>query len=193
LARINIAADADIVKELEKEVKSRGYTIYAVTNIALRAILEVLKSGEDSTTLLDLVELYKISKDLDLIPIPSWFIESLVKLGYEKDQKKFEEICEGAGKQLSSYFKSRASNFEDLIQIYSEVKGVLPIKDISVKSSGDEIFDIRLTGTGFNVEATLCAGLAFKKILETYSFEVKEINPSPGGIVFIRARYSRPA
>ncbi len=193
MARVNIAADADIVKELEKEVKSRGYTIYAVTNIALKAILEVLKSGEDSTTLRDLVELYKVSKDLDLIPVPSWFIESLVKLGYEKDKKSLEEICEGAGKQLSSYLKSRASSFEDLLKIYSEIRGVLPIKDINVKSGGDGTFDIRLTGTGFNVEATLCAGMAFKKILETYSFEIKELSPSPGGIIFMRAKYLGPS
>ncbi|AWR93458.1 hypothetical protein [Acidianus brierleyi] len=192
MARVNIAADAELIKELEKEVKSRGYTIFAVTNIALKAILELLKSGEDSTTLQNLVEMYKITKDLDIIPIPSWYIENLVKLAYEKDSKSFQDICDGTGEQLSSYLKSRASSFEDLLNLYSEIRGVLPIKDINVKKGSGDSIDIRLTGTGFNIESTLCAGRVFKKILEAYSFEVIEMTTSPGGIIFVKAKYSRP-
>lgn len=189
VARVNIAADAEIVKELEREAKSRGYTIFSLTNIALKSMLELIRSGEDSTTLSHLVEFYKITKDLDIIPVTSWYIENLVKLAYEKDQKALEEICDGAGQQISSYLRSRASTFEELLQIYDTIKSVLPIKDIRIKRVNDEIIEIRITGSGFSSESTLCTSKVFRKILEAYYFEILEMTYSPGGIVFTRVKY----
>ncbi|MFP3260859.1 MAG: hypothetical protein RXQ22_08260 [Sulfolobus sp.] len=58
MPRVNVAADAEIIEELEQEVKKRGYTMYAITNIALKAILEILKEGGDSETLSSLQQLW---------------------------------------------------------------------------------------------------------------------------------------
>lgn len=191
MPRVNIAADAELMKELEKEAKSRGYTIYSLTNVSLKAMLELIKSGEDSTTLMSLVEFYKISKDLEIIPVTSWYIESLVKLAYDKDQKALEEICEGAGQQISSYLKSRASSFHELLGIYGYVKSVLPIKDINVKQGADSSLEIRVTGSGFSKEATFCTSRVLKKILESFSFEILDLTYSPGGIIFAKAKFSK--
>lgn len=191
MPRVNIAADADLMKELEKEAKSRGYTIYSLTNISLRAMLELIKNGEDSTTLTSLVEFYKISKDLEIIPVTSWYIESLVKLAYEKDQKALEEICEGAGQQISSYLKSRASSLEELLEIYNNIRSALPIKDINVRQSSNSVLEIRVTGSGFSKEATFCTSRVFKKILETYNFEVLDLSYSPGGIILAKIKVNK--
>jgi hypothetical protein len=189
LPRVNIAADSDLIRELEKEAKSKGYTIYSLTNLALKAMLEMIRSGEDSTKLQDLVELHKIFKDLDVIPITSWYIESLAKLAYEKDQKAFQTICEGAGQQLASYLKSRASSLEELLVVYEGVKSALPIKDMKIKRVDHDMVELRLTGTGFSLESTFCASMVLKKILESYDFETVELVPSPGGIIYAKAKY----
>ncbi|ARM75023.1 hypothetical protein [Acidianus manzaensis] len=191
MARVNIAADAELMKELEKEAKSKGYTIYSLTNIALKAMLDLIQSGEDSTTLTNLVDFYKITKDLDIIPVTSWYIESLVKLAYEKDAKTLEEICEEAGQQLSSYLKSRASTFDEIIEMYNNVRSVLPIKDIKVKQGSDSSLEIRVTGSGFSKESTFCTSRVFKKILEAYNFEILEISYSAGGIIFAKAKIGK--
>lgn len=191
MPRVNIAADAELMKELEKEAKSRGYTIYSLTNISLKAMLELIRSGEDSTTLTSLVEFYKISKDLEIVPVTSWYIESLVKIAYEKDQKGLEEICEGAGQQISSYLKARASTLEELLEIYSNVKSVLPIKDINVKQAADSTLEVRVTGSGFSKEATFCTSRVLKKILEAYNFEIVDLTYSPGGIIFAKVKLSK--
>lgn len=189
MPRINIAADSDLIKELEKEAKSKGYTIYSLTNLALKAMLEMIRSGEDSTKLQDLVELHKIFKDLDVIPITSWYIENLAKLAYEKDLKAFQSICEGAGQQLASYLKSRASTLEELLLVYEGVKSALPIKDMKIKRVDEDVVELRLTGTGFSLESTFCASMVMKKILENYGFVTLELTPSPGGIIYVKARY----
>ncbi|QKR00410.1 hypothetical protein GWK48_08525 [Metallosphaera tengchongensis] len=190
MGRVNIAADSELIKELEKEAKSRGYTIFSLTNLALRAMLEMIRMGEDSTKLQELVELHKIFKDLDVVPITSWYIESLAKLAYEKDQKAFQTVCEGAGLQVASYLKSRASTLEELIVVYENVKSVLPIKDLKVKKIEDDEFEVRLTGTGFSLESTFCASMVFKKVLESYGFTVLDLTPSPGGIIYAKAKFS---
>ncbi|EZQ02067.1 hypothetical protein CM19_11405 [Candidatus Acidianus copahuensis] len=189
MGRVNIAADSELVKELEKEAKSKGYTIFSLTNTAIKAMTDLIKSGEDSSTIQNLVEFYIIGKDLDIIPVTSWYIESLAKICYEKDIKAFEEICEGAGQQLSSYLKSRAPTFDGLMEIYDSVKSVLPIKDIHVKAGSDEEIEIRVTGSGFSKESTFCTSKVFQKILEGYSFNVIEMNYSPGGIIIAKAKY----
>ncbi|MFP3201935.1 MAG: hypothetical protein RXR43_06775 [Sulfolobus sp.] len=193
MPRVNVAADAEIIEELEQEVKKRGYTMYAITNIALKAILEILKEGGDSETLFSLVEYYRTMKDLEIIPVTVWYLENLVKIAYSADQKKTLEVCETTGLQLASYLKTKANTIADLLEIYSKLKEILPVKDISIRQNSESI-EIRITGSGFGIESTSCASLIVKKILEEYGFEIETLTPSPGGIIFIKAKIkkSRP-
>lgn len=187
MPRVNIAADSEILEELEQEAKRKGYTLFAITNLALKAVAEVLKEGGDSETLMSLVEYYKIIKDLEIIPVTVWYMENLIKLAYESDQNKAIEVCENTGVQIASYLKTKASTLSELLDIYDKVKEILPIKDISVKQNGDTI-DLRITGSGFGIESTTCAASILKKILEEYGFNILSITPSPGGIILVKAK-----
>lgn len=187
MPRANLAADAELIEELEQEVKKRGYTMYAITNLALRAILEILKEGGDSETLNSLVEYYKTVKDLEIVPVTVWYLENIVKLAYEYDKNKASEVCEITGIQLASYLKTKASNLSDLVELYEKIKELIPVKDIAIKQNGETI-DIRITGTGFGLESTTCASIILKKILEEYGFEVISLNPTPGGIILVKAK-----
>lgn len=187
MPRANLAADAELIEELEQEVKKKGYTMYAITNLALKAVLEILKEGGDSETLNSLVEYYKIIKDLEIVPVTVWYLENIMKLAYDHDKNKAIEICETTGMQLASYLKTKANTLSDLIEIYDKIKEILPVKDISVKQ-GDETVDIRITGTGFGIESTTCASLILKKIVEEYGLDVISINPTPGGIILLKAK-----
>ena len=190
MPRVNVAADAEIIEELEQEVKKRGYTMYAITNIALKAILEILKEGGDSETLPSLVEYYRTMKDLEIIPVTVWYLENLVKIAYSADQKKTLEVCETTGLQLASYLKTKANTIADVLEIYSKLKEILPVKDISIRQNSESI-EIRITGSGFGIESTSCASLIVKKILEEYGFEIETLTPSPGGIIFIKAKIKK--
>ncbi len=190
MPRVNVAADAEIIEELEQEVKKRGYTMYAITNIALKAILEILKEGGDSETLSSLVEYYRTTKDLEIIPVTVWYLENLVKIAYSADQKKTLEVCETTGLQLASYLKTKANTIADVLEIYSKLKEILPVKDISIRQNSESI-EIRITGSGFGIESTSCASLIVKKILEEYGFEIETLTPSPGGIIFIKAKIKK--
>lgn len=187
MPRVNIAVDSVILEELEQEAKRKGYTLFAITNLALKAVTEILKEGGDSETLLSLVEYYKIVKDLEIIPVTTWYLENLIKVAYESDKNKVTEICEATGAQVASYLKTKASTLSDLLSIYDQVKEILPIKDISIKQNGDTI-DLRITGSGFGIESTTCASNILKKILEEYGFQIISITPSPGGIILVKAK-----
>jgi len=187
LPRVNIAADSDVLEELEQEAKRKGYTLFAITNLALKAVAEILKEGGDSETLMSLVEYYKIVKDLEIVPVTVWYLENLIKVAYESDQNKVTEICEATGVQVASYLKTKASTLSELMNIYDQIREILPIKDISVKQNGDMI-DLRITGSGFGIESTTCASNILKKILEEYGFHIISMTPSPGGIILVKAK-----
>lgn len=189
MPRVNIAADSDVLDELEQEAKKKGYTLYAITNLALKAVAEILKEGGNSETLVSLVEYYRIIRDLEIVPVTVWYLENLTKMAFENDQKKAIEICEATGMQVASYLKTKASTLSELLDIYDKVKEMLPVKDISAKQNGDSI-DFRITGSGFGLESTTCAAHILKKILEEYGFNVLSITPSPGGIILVKAKAS---
>jgi len=187
LPRVNIAADSDVLEELEQEAKRKGYTLFAITNLALKAVAEILKEGGDSETLMSLVEYYKIVKDLEIVPVTVWYLENLIKIAHESDQNKVAEICETTGVQIASYLKTKASTLSELMNIYDQIREILPIKDIYIKQNGD-IIDLRITGSGFGIESTTCASNILKKILEEYGFHIISMTPSPGGIILVKAK-----
>lgn len=187
MPRVNIAADSDVLEELEQEAKRKGYTLFAITNLALKAVAEILKEGGDSETLMSLVEYYKIVKDLEIVPVTVWYLENLIKIAYESDQNKVAEICETTGVQIASYLKTKASTLSELMNIYDQIREILPIKDIYIKQNGD-IIDLRITGSGFGIESTTCASNILKKILEEYGFHIISMTPSPGGIILVKAK-----
>ncbi|AKA72499.1 hypothetical protein SULI_00225 [Saccharolobus solfataricus] len=187
MPRVNIAAEADLIEQLENEAKKRGYTIYSLTNAALKALLKLLKEGEDANTLESLVDYYTISKALDIVPVTSWFLENLTKLAYEKDNKQYENMCEEVGEQIGSFLRSKASTLDELFDFYNAIKIALPIRNVSIKNTGDMI-EFRITGTGFSLISTLCAGKIFSKIAEEYDLSIQDVDVVPGGIVTIKAK-----
>lgn len=188
MARINIAADSEIVKELEQEAKRKGYTMYAITNIALKSLVKLLKNGEDALTLDKLVNLFLLSKSIDTIPIPIWFLESVIKTVHEKDKNAYIELCEAAGSQLAVFLKSRAQDLYELMNLYTEVKGIFPIKEFYISEGNNGSLSIRISGTGFSQEATECTALAMKKLLSAYNVEIIKVDISPS-IVTILGKY----
>jgi hypothetical protein len=60
---------------------------------------------------------------------------------------------------------------------------------MKIKRVDDDMVELRLTGTGFSLESTFCASMVLKKILESYDFETVELVPSPGGIIYAKAKY----
>lgn len=187
MPRVNIAAEADLIEQLENEAKKRGYTIYSLTNAALKALLKLLKEGENANTLESLVDYYTISKALDIVPVTSWFLENLTKLAYEKDNKQYENMCEEVGEQIGSFLRSKASTLDELFDFYNAIKIALPIRNVSIKNTGDMI-EFRITGTGFSLISTLCAGKIFSKIAEAYDLSIQDVDVVPGGIVTIKAK-----
>jgi hypothetical protein len=189
LTRVNIAADGKLVEELEREAKKRGYTLYAVTNIALKAITKILKEGEDVSSLESLVEFYLMAKALDLVPVTSWFLDNLSRIAYEGSQDKYSEICKSAGKQLALYLKTRANSLEEVLVLYNLMKPILPINEIVVKKKENDEIEMRITGTGFSLESTLCAKDVVVNVMESYGFKILSAIPSPGGVIVLIAKY----
>jgi len=188
MPRVNIAADGTIVDELEKEAKKRGYTLYSLTNVALKALLKLLKEGEDVSSVESLIEFYLISKGLDLVPVTSWFLDNLSRLVYKNNEKEFIELCRSTGKQLALYLKTKASTLEEILLLYNTMRSILPINEIAVKRRSNDEIEMRITGTGFSLESTTCAKEVAVNVLESYGFKVLSATASPGGVIVINAK-----
>jgi|ECHhosMinimDraft_1075155.scaffolds.fasta_scaffold00881_3 hypothetical protein len=190
MGRINVAADEQIVRELEQEAKRRGFTMFSVTNFALRTALKVMKEGEDLQLMESLLEFYKIAKGINLVPITAWYLDNISVRAYQKDREGFEQICEGAGEQLASYLKGRVRDLSSLLNLYEVLKPALPINEVVIREK-DGLFEIQVSGSGFSKESTTCAGKVLSKVVEAYGLKVFDMTASPGGIITAKARINQ--
>lgn len=187
LKRATIAASESLVDQLESEAKDRGYTIYSLTNTALEAMLELVKDNYPPDTLKALVRFYKISQTLRIVPVTDWFIEKVTEELYKSNKDKLKEICEQTGEQLAVFLQGQAPTIEDLLELWDDVKAVLPINNVSLRNKDDEII-ITITGSGFSHEATECSAWIASKIFESYGLKIVNVTGKQGGIILIKAK-----
>ncbi|BBD72338.1 hypothetical protein HS1genome_0727 [Sulfodiicoccus acidiphilus] len=187
MRRINLAADQNVAAELESEAKKRGYTLYAVTNMALKLAVRAMKEGADLELLEGLLEFYRVMKSMDAVPVTSWYLDNVSKLCFSANQQEFLSICEAAGDQLASYLKGRAKDLSGVLEIYKVIRELLPISEISINAE-DGFTEVRVAGTGFSRESTTCAARAFSRMLESFGLRTVELSASPGGIIYLKLR-----
>lgn len=189
MGRINVAADEQIVKELEAEAKRRGYTMYSLTNAALKLTLKVLKEGEDLSIIESLLEFYRISKNMSIVPVTAWYLDSISISMYQNDREGFEKICRDAGEQLGAFLRLRARSLDELLEVYESVKPVLPISNIMIRPDNGGV-EVQVSGSGFSRESTICASQVLTKVVEAFGMKVTSIVASPGGIIIARVAFN---
>ncbi|BCU67054.1 hypothetical protein HS7_04910 [Sulfolobales archaeon HS-7] len=187
MARVNVAADEKIVEQLEDMAKKKGYTMFFLTNVALKLVLEVLREGEDLSTLEALIELFKITKSINVIPVTAWYLDNVSVTMFKESKEEFDKICSESGEQLGLYLKLRAKTLTELLQLYEKVKPVLPISSIVVREVNGDV-EMQVSGTGFSRESTYCASKSLKRLLEAFGMKVSSVESSPGGIILARFR-----
>ncbi|MDG6993833.1 MAG: hypothetical protein JRN36_02930, partial [Nitrososphaerota archaeon] len=105
MARANISLDRDVFDSFSAQVDRNGKTIYASTNEWLGAASEILAEGRDAKDLLRLWRSYSVLKQVDVITLPSDFVDDAIGKLYEADKVGILEMFDRLGSNLVGLLK----------------------------------------------------------------------------------------
>lgn len=189
MPRTNIAVDSETADSLTVEATRENKSLYALSNEALSAVLEICKDGGSPREVYPSWRMSRILKDTDAIPLPGDFVEKLMKKVFAIDREWLLKEWFDEGKRIGSYLHMYAEEFQQLARMIDELQGLLPVKRVEierVEEQGMKSVLVRIIGAGFSHESTMCTEQFLIGILSAYPYKIKDSKISEG-LIEVRA------
>lgn len=87
MARTNISVDQSVFDEFSYQAKRQNKTLFAFANESLSAIAKISAEGGSAADLLKMWRSVSLLKQLDVITLPSDFIDELIAKHYSVDKQ----------------------------------------------------------------------------------------------------------
>ena len=172
MARTNISIDKKVFDEFAAEADQRKMTLFAFANESLSAITNICREGGTPEELYKIWRVLSILRQVDVITLPTDFVEELIELLYHSDKAltlaKFRDL----GTSLIGLLKMAAENIEDLSPLAKDFGFFIPIKHFSLTSNDEGRIQVDVVGAGKGMETTQCSAEFLKSILVGYGYSV---------------------
>lgn len=180
MVRTNISIDKKVFDEFAAEADQRKMTLFAFANDSLSAITKISQEGGNPEEVYKIWRVLSVLKQVEVITLPSDFIEKLIELLYHSDKvltlAKFRDL----GTSLIGQLKMVAPNIEDLTLLAKDFGFIVPIKRFSVTSYREGYIQVDAVGVGKGMETTECSAEFVKSILVGYGYKVTKEELYPG-------------
>jgi hypothetical protein len=171
--------DHAIFQEFSFQAKSQDKSLFAFANESLSAISKISAEGGNPADLYRLWRSITLLKQLDVITLPSDFVDELIGRQYTVDKEKLLRMFRDLGSKLVGVLKIAAENLDDLAQLATDFTGLLPLKQFKITRlrNGDTV-EIGIIGAGRRIESTECSFEFLQSILNGYGYTVtkRELN-----------------
>jgi len=193
MARTNIAVDEETAESLADEASRENKSLYALTNEALAAVLEVCKYGGTPKEVYPSWRFSRILKDADAIPLPGDLMEKLIKKMYSSEKVWLLNEWYEEGKRIGSYLRMYAEDFKGLVSNVEDLQAFLPVKRVEIQTRDTESGSsavIRIIGAGLSQESTNCAERFLFGLLSVYPLRIIGSTVSEG-MIEVRAEQEK--
>ncbi len=135
--------------------------------------------GWSASELDKLAHSVSLMKELDMVTLPSDFVDELIAKQYELNKNELLKMFTDLGTRVAGVTRFMAEDLKGLANLANQYIELLPLKRLSVTvdQSGDNA-EIVIVGAGRRIESTEC-GLAFlSSLLQSYGYAVstKDVN-----------------
>jgi hypothetical protein len=184
MPRTNISIDEDVFEELSSEAKRTNKTLFAFANEALGVVSRISAEGGDPAGIYGLWRAITVLKQVDVITLPSEFVDELVAKEYAADKRDILKMFSDLGTNLVGILKIAASDIEQLAQLSQDFALLLPIKRIKITKGKDpDSIEISIVGAGRRIESTECSFAFLQAILNGYGYTVTKHEINTGTII----------
>ncbi len=166
MARTNVSVDQAVFEEFSSQAKLKDKTLFAFTNETLSAVAKVSAEGGDPSDLYRLWRTYSLLKQVDVITLPSDFVDELIAAQYASSKEKLLKMFSELGRNLVGVLKIAARDIDELAGLGRDFAMLLPLKQLKISRSRDsDSIEIRIVGAGRRMESTECSYALLQSIL----------------------------
>ncbi len=170
MARTNISVDQTVFDEFSSEADRQNKTLFAFANESLSAIAKISAEGGNPGELYRLWRSISLLKQIDVITLPSDFIDDLIVKLYALDKPGLLKMFRDLGSELVGVLKIAAENLDELDKLARDFVGLLPLKQFRINRVDESAIEIGIVGAGRRIESTECSLEFLKSILNGYGY-----------------------
>ena len=191
MTRTSISIDEQVFEKFSAQAMWQLKTIFALANESLDTISKVGSEGGSPADLYALWKSVAILKQVDVIALPSDFVDSMVAELYSENRAKLLKMFYDLGSSLVMQLKMFASNLTELTSTAKNLARLMPLKRLTVKDLGG-VLEVDIAGAGRKRESTECTFEFVKAILDGYGYTVTKHEMSVGALRIWVARKEQP-
>ena len=170
MARINISVDQSVFEEFSSQADRENKTLYAFANESLSAVAKITAEGGSPTDLYRLWRVVSLLKQIDVITLPSDFVDELILKLYDLDKPNLLKMFQDLGSELVGVLKIAAENLDELEKLAKDFIPILPVKQLKIDRLDDSTIEVAIVGAGKKIQSTECSLEFLKSILNGYGY-----------------------
>jgi len=178
MARTSISIDQGVFEELSAQAQRQNKTLFAFANESLSAVAKISAEGGNPADLVKLWRSIMLLKEIDVITLPSDFMDELIAKIYVLDKHDLLKMFKDLGSQLVGVLKIAADSLDELGELARDFTALIPVKQFKIIKLSNQTVEIAIVGAGRRIESTECTLEFLKSILNGYGYTVtkNEIN-----------------
>jgi hypothetical protein len=183
LKRANLSVDSDVFEKFSRASKSQNKTIQGFANEALELASTVCLSGGSISDLKRLWSAYQLIKNIDVITLPSDFVDEINEKLVNTDEKWTMDAYYRLGSNVGSLLRLMTESIETLSSIAADFFILLPVKHFRMNTTDREgTIQVDIVGAGRNLESAKCTLEFLTGVLDSFGFEITRSDLNVGTI-----------
>jgi hypothetical protein len=172
VARTNISVDAGVFDQFSAEAERQNKTLFAFANETLSAVSKISSEGGTPSQLYPLWRSLSVLKQIDVITLPSDFVDDLIEKIYLSDKEGALKMFRDLGSSVVGLLRIAAEDLDSLASLAKDFTLMIPVKQFKVtKENGNQV-KVDIVGAGRKISSTECTFEFLKAILNGYGYSV---------------------
>lgn len=193
MTRVNMSVEQSVFKEFSIQAERQSKTLYAFTNESLAAVARISAEGGNPADLYRLWRSVSLLKQIDVITLPSDFVDELIALLYARDKTNLLKMFQDLGSELVGVFKIAAHNLDELEKLVRDFLPILPLKQFKIDRLDETTIEVSIVGAGRRIESTECTLAFLKSTLNGYGYTTIDSEVNIGTIRLRASRFAPPS
>jgi len=182
LKRTNLSVDSEIFERFSQIAKQQNKTIFAFANESLDLIYSVYSEGGDIRDLRRLWNAYQIIKTIDVITLPSDFMDDLNEKLVKSDREWTLSAFNNLGKSVGALLKMSNEEINSLARVAEDFFILIPVKHFKLAILDPNSIQVDIAGAGRKIESAECTAEFVKGVLEQYDYLAEKVDLNVGTV-----------
>src|SRR5437899_2738564 len=172
MARTNISVDQQVFEKFSSQAGLQNKTLFAFANESLATISRICVEGGSPVELYSLWRSFSILKQVDVITLPSDFVDELVFKLYSVDKVSLLKMFQNLGASLVGLLRIAAEDLDKLAELAKDFTAILPVKHFKISKQDADSLELDIVGAGRKIESTECTFEFVKAVLNGFGYNI---------------------